>query len=86
MSDTPTPAELRDPGAHDRGGWLTLNEAAEKFRIPKERLAQAAEEGKLAVRKVGPVAPAMREAWLVQPDQVEQLLQQEHAPGKPGTS
>lgn len=79
MTNTPTPAEMQDPGAHDRGGWLTLTEAAEQYGIPKERLVQAADAGKIAVRKVGPVAPAMREAWLVQPDQVQQLLDDERA-------
>lgn len=76
MTDTPTPAEMRDPGAHDRGGWLTLDEASERYSVPKERLQQAIDQGQMAGRHAGPVMPEGREAWLVQPDQVEQFLEE----------
>ena len=49
-SDTPTRAELRDPGAHDRGGWLTLDEAARQFGVPRERLEQALHAGQMSGR------------------------------------
>jgi hypothetical protein len=75
MTNTPTPAEMRDPGAHDRGGWLTLEEAVERYGVSQERLQQAIDEGKIAARHTGPVMPETREAWLVQPDQVERFLE-----------
>ena len=51
-TDTPTPAEMQDPGAHDRGGWLTLDEASQQFGVPRERLEQALSEGRMAGRRV----------------------------------
>jgi hypothetical protein len=56
--DTPTPAELRDPGAHDRGGWLTLDEAARQFGAPRERLERALRDGDMAGRRVAEQAIA----------------------------
>lgn len=77
MSDTVTPAERQDPGAHDLGGWLTLDQAAERYGVPRERLVQAADEGKMAVRRVG---SGHGESWLVQPDQVEHFLSEQDQP------
>jgi hypothetical protein len=51
-TNTPTPAEQRDPGAHDRGGWLTLDEAAERFGVERRRLERALGEGRMAGRRV----------------------------------
>ncbi len=48
----PTPAELHDPGARDRGGWLTLDEAARRFGVAHQRLRQALDEGRIAGRRV----------------------------------
>lgn len=94
-TDRPTPAEMRDPGAHDRGGWLTVDEAVERFGVDRELLVVALNEGRIAGRPVAeehlspdnaraetvvpegqapPAAP--RDEWLVQPDQVEQLLEE----------
>ena len=55
-TDTPTPAEMRDPGAHDPGGWLTLDEAAQRFGVPRARLEQALREGHMAGRRVADAA------------------------------
>ena len=57
-TDTPTPAEMQDPGAHDRGGWLTLDEASQQFRVPRARLEQALREGHMAGRRVADEAIA----------------------------
>lgn len=49
-SDTPTREEMRDPGAHDRGGWLTLDEACRQFGVPRERLERALHAGQMSGR------------------------------------
>ena len=51
-TDTPTPAEMRDPGAHDRGGWLTVDEACKQFGIDRDLLVVALNEGRIAGRPV----------------------------------
>ncbi len=105
-ADSPTPAEQRDPGAHDRGGWLTLDEAAVRFGVERQRLERALGEGRMAGRRVAGegvapqgVAPdavvpagatshtaAPADDWLVQPDQVQRLLQEEEeAPSGEGS-
>jgi hypothetical protein len=50
--DRPTPAERGDPGAHDRGGWLTLDEAARRFGVAPGRLRQALDAGQIAGRRI----------------------------------
>ncbi len=49
-SDTPTRTEMKDPGAHDRGGWLTLDEAARQFGEPRYRLEAALHAGQMSGR------------------------------------
>ena len=97
-TDRPDAAERRDPGAHDRGGWLTVDEAVAQFGIDRDLLESALTEGKIAGRPVaeeriapenapaervvpkGQTAPdAPRDEWLVQPEQVEQLLEEMRA-------
>src|SRR5688572_15720280 len=94
-TDRPDAAELRDPGAHDRGGWLTVDEAVQQFGIDRDLLQSALTEGRIAGRPVAeerispenfpaarvvpqsetaPEAP--RDEWLVQPEQVQKLLEQ----------
>jgi hypothetical protein len=92
-TDRPTPAEMKDPGAHDRGGWLTVDEAVAQFGIDRDLLQSALNEGKIAGRPVaeerlspenaqaervvpkGQTAPAApQDEWLVQPEQVQLLL------------
>ncbi|HET7769436.1 MAG TPA: hypothetical protein VFN74_11730 [Chloroflexota bacterium] len=51
-TDRPSPAELRDPGAHDRGGWLTVDEAVQQFGIDRDLLQSALNEGRIAGRPV----------------------------------
>jgi len=51
-SDTPTPAEMQDPGAHDRGGWLTLDEAAQQFKVSRAEIQSALREGRISGRRV----------------------------------
>ena len=94
-TDRPDAAELRDPGAHDRGGWLTVDEAVQQFGIDRDLLESALTEGKIAGRPVaeerispenvpaervvprGQTAPdAPRDEWLVQPEQVQKLLEE----------
>ena len=93
-TDRPSAAEMRDPGAHDRGGWLTVDEAVEQLGVDRELLESALASGKIAGRPVaeegiapenapaervvpaGQSAPdAPRDEWLVQPEQVQQLLE-----------
>lgn len=50
--DTPSAAERRDPGAHDRGGWLTLDEASDQFGIARAEIEQALESGRMSGRRV----------------------------------
>ncbi|HEX2034252.1 MAG TPA: hypothetical protein VHS99_08710 [Chloroflexota bacterium] len=103
-TDRPTPAEMQDEGAHDRGGWLTLDEAAQRFGVPRQRLEQGLREGRMAGRRIaaetlspsGAPAEAVvpegalqppsgpKDDWLVQPDQVERLLEEEQH-GQQGT-
>ena len=97
-TDRPSQAELRDPGAHDRGGWLTVDEAVSQFGIDRDLLQSALTEGKIAGRPVaeeriapedapaervvpqGQTAPdAPRDEWLVQPEQVQKLLDETRA-------
>ena len=92
-TDRPSAAEMRDPGAHDRGGWLTIDEAVAQFGVDRELLESALASGKIAGRPVaeerlspenasaervvpaGQTAPDVpRDEWLVQPEQVQQLL------------
>ena len=92
-SDCPTRAEMKDPGAHDRGGWLTVDEAVAQLGIDHDLLIAALSEGKIAGRPVaeerlspenapaervvpkGQAAPANpQDEWLVQPEQVQKLL------------
>jgi len=51
-SDMPTAMEMTDPGAHDRGGWLTLDEAAEQFSVGRGEIEAALREGKISGRRV----------------------------------
>jgi hypothetical protein len=51
-SDRPTRAEMSDPGAHDRGGWLTLDEAAQQFRVERGELEHALRRGEMSGRRV----------------------------------
>ena len=51
-TDRPTPAEMRDPGAHDRGGWLTVDEAVKQFGVDRDLLIVALNEGRIAGRPV----------------------------------
>lgn len=95
-TDRPTPAEMRDPGAHDRGGWLTVDEAVRQFGIDRDLLIVALNEGRIAGRPVaeeglspenadaaavvpeGQTLPsAPRDEWLVQPEQVQKLLNEQ---------
>jgi hypothetical protein len=95
-TDRPTPAEMKDPGAHDRGGWLTVDEAVGQFGIDRDLLQSALAEGKIAGRPVAEdrispenvpadrVVPsgqieAPKDEWLVQPEQVQKLLDQTRA-------
>ena len=97
-TDRPTPAEMKDPGAHDRGGWLTVDEAVQQFGVDRDLLHSALAEGKIAGRPVaeeriapedapadrvvpaGQTAPdAPRDEWLVQPEQVQKLLDETRA-------
>ena len=48
----PSPAEQRDPGAHDRGGWLTLDEASRRFGVEPHRLRRALSAGRITGRRV----------------------------------
>ncbi len=61
-SDTPTLAEAGDPGAHDRGGWLTLEEAARRYDLPLERLEQALQAGDMAGRRLAGEAISPQDA------------------------
>ena len=51
-TDRPTEAERRDPGAHDRGGWLTLDEAARQFNVDRAEIQAALREGRISGRRV----------------------------------
>ena len=51
-TDKPSPEEMRDPGAHDRGGWLTVDEAVQQFGIDRDLLQSALTEGRIAGRPV----------------------------------
>ena len=95
-TDTPTAAEMQDPGAHDRGGWLTLDEAAQQFNMGRAEIQAALREGRISGRRVagegiapenapadtvvpeGAIGPDLgpQDDWLVQPDQMERLVQE----------
>ncbi|HXI14728.1 MAG TPA: hypothetical protein VNM48_00055 [Chloroflexota bacterium] len=51
-SATPTAMEMKDPGAHDRGGWLTLDEAAAQFSVGRREIETALREGRISGRRV----------------------------------
>ena len=51
-TDTPTAAEMQDDGAHDRGGWLTLDEAAQQFSMGRAEIQFALREGRITGRRV----------------------------------
>ena len=69
-TDTPTPAELRDPGAHDRGGWLTVDEACRQFGVDRDLLVVALNEGRIAGRPVAEerLSPENADAGTVVPE------------------
>ncbi len=69
-------------GAGELGGWLTLPEAAERYGIGLDELRRAADEGRVAVRRVGNDSGA---PWLVQPEQMEQLLNHLRAGDQPSS-
>jgi hypothetical protein len=43
---------MSDPGAHDRGGWLTLDEAAQQFGVERGELEHALRRGEMSGRRV----------------------------------
>lgn len=51
-SDMPTAMEMQDPGAHDRGGWLTLDEAATQYSVGRGEIEAALREGRISGRRV----------------------------------
>src|SRR5687767_5246099 len=69
-TDRPTRAEMKDPGAHDRGGWLTVDEAVAQLGIDRDLLIAALTEGKIAGRPVAEerLSPENAPAERVVPD------------------
>jgi len=69
-TDRPTPAEMRDPGAHDRGGWLTVDEAVKQFGVDRDLLIVALNEGRIAGRPVAEerLSPENADADAVAPE------------------
>jgi excisionase family DNA binding protein len=60
--------------------WMTLAEAAERYRIKHDRLRRAAIEGRLPARKVG---SKTGNPWLVQAADVETFLRESKRGPKP---
>ena len=70
-------------GAGDLGGWLTLPEAAQRYGLTEGFLRQAADDGRIAVRRVGDEG---RGPWLVQLEQIDRLLEEAPAGHVPARS